>query len=46
MEKYAKLRLAEIQETKEELIAEINEDYKILDALEHEEIELNEKLYD
>ena len=46
MEKYAELRLAEIQENKEKIVAEINQDYKILDALEHEEIELNEKLYD
>ena len=45
MEKYAELRLAEIQETKEELIAEINQDYKILDALRHEEMELNEKVH-
>lgn len=46
MEKYAELRLAEIKETREEILAEIEHDYKILVNLRHEEEALNEKVHD
>jgi len=43
-EKYAALRIAEIQETREEINAEIEHDYKILGNLRREENELKESL--
>ena len=46
MKKYAELRLAEIEETREAIQTEIEEDYRRLSDLQDEEDELSAEIYD